>query len=119
MFHDMLMSARLPADDRWVPAENEGALILFYPTELKEAVATPHGTSDAVLCKKIVNLESGVTYEDVLVFGAGLVVNIREGVPDRMVLGRLGKTNRGAWVLLPHTEVETQLADRHTPEETA
>ena len=119
MFHDMLMSARLPADDRWVPAENEGALILFYPTELKEAVATSYGTSDAVLCKKIVNLDTGVTYEDTLVFGAGLVVNIREGIPDRMVLGRLGKTARGAWVLLAHTEEEAQLADRHTLEEIA
>ena len=56
---------------------------------------------------------------ETLVFGAGLVVNIREGVPGRMVLGRLSKTSRGAWVLLPHNEEDEQLADRHTLEEIA
>ena len=119
MLHDMLMSARLPADTKWVPAENEGALILFYPVEVKEAVTTSYGTSDAVLCEKIVNLDTGTVYEETLVFGAGLVVNIREGVPGRMVLGRLSKTSRGAWVLLPHNEEDEQLADRHTLEEIA
>jgi hypothetical protein len=111
VYHDTLMSFRLPPDSTWSAAQNEGALIAFFPSEIRRAVDTAHGTKDAVNCRKVVNLDTGEVFHDVLVFGAALTVNIREGVPDNAVLGRLTKGARGAWFLAPHTPEE--LAQAH------
>lgn len=112
MYQDTLMSARLPSEEAWTTAEHEGRLLLFYPAEKREAVQTAHGTVDAVLCHRIVDLDSGQAYDDVLVFGTALVVNIADGIPDSAVCGRLTKTQRGAWMLAPHTQEELHAAEK-------
>jgi hypothetical protein len=106
------MSARLPSDDRWSAAQNEGDLLLFFPSELRNGIKTSQGETDAVACRTIVNLEAGRVFTDALVFGAALVPNIAGGVPDRPVLGRLNKSDRGAWILLPHSQEELDKAHK-------
>lgn len=116
MFHDALMSARAPAEDddsggRWATAEHEGKLILFFPSELREAVKTSMGVSDAVACRVVVDLDAQTVYHNALIFGAALVPNIAGGVAaESPVLGRLTKTSRGAWMLAPHDETELHTA---------
>lgn len=110
MLHDVLMSARAPSDTRWVTSENEGALLLFFPTEVRSGIKTSQGTADAVLCRRIANLDTGESYTEALVFGAALVPNIEPAAPDSAVLGRLEKSSRGAWVLQPHTPEELAVA---------
>ncbi len=112
MLHDTLMRARLPSDDRWTAAGNEGALTLFFPAELRTGVTTKQGETDAVLCHRIVNLDTGQAFENSLVFGAALVPNISPAAPDSSVLGRLTKGDRGAWILLPHTQEELYQAQK-------
>lgn len=119
MYQDMLMSARIMSDDRWVTAENEGGLLLFFPAELRQGVKTSQGVTDAVLCRRIVNLDTQAVYHDALVFGAALVPNVSGGTPDGAVLGRLGKTERGAWVLHPHTQEELYTAENWIKENNA
>lgn len=112
MYHDTLMSARLPSDDRWSPARNEGSLLLFYPSGMREGVKTSQGVSDALHCRRIVNLDDGRVFEDALIFGAALVPNVAGGAPDSAVLGRLKKSERGAWILAPHNQEELYLAEK-------
>lgn len=119
MFQDMLMSARIMSDDRWVTAENEGGLLLFFPSEVRNGVKTSQGVSDAVLCHRIVNLDTGAVYENALVFGAALVPNVGPGAPGSAVLGRLAKTSRGAWVLDPHSQEDLYLAHHWMKENNA
>lgn len=110
----MLMSARLPSEEqeRWVTAQHEGHLLLFYPSEKREGVKTSQGVSDAVHCRRIVDLDSGQVYQGALVFGAGLVPNIVGGIPDSAVCGRLAKSEKGAWVLTPHNQEELYAAQK-------
>lgn len=119
MLHDTLMSVRFPSEDRWNTAKNEGSLLLFFPTELREGVKTSQGVSDAVACQRIANLDTGSVYTDALIFGAALVPNIAGGAPDSPVLGRLSKSSRGAWLLLPHTQEELYLAQKWIEENPA
>lgn len=119
MYHDTLMSAKVPSEDRWVTAQHEGKLILFFPSELRESVKTSHGVSDAVLCRQAVDLDSREVYEQALVFGVALVANIKGGIPEQPVLGRLFKSEKGAWVLAPHTEEELHSAQKWISENNA
>lgn len=123
MHHDTLMSAKLPLEeewpvarppsgDRWVTAQHEGSLLLFYPTELREGVKTSQGVSDAISCRRIVDLDSGDVFEGALVFGAALVPNLKGGLPDSPVCGRLIKSERGAWLLTPHSQEELYAAQK-------
>lgn len=106
MYQNLLMSARLPSEEGWVTAEHEGRLLLFYPSEKREGVQTAHGVSDAILCLRVVDLDSGQTYDETLIFGSGLVANISIGIPEHAVCGRLTKSTRGAWILAPHNPEE-------------
>lgn len=119
MFHDMLMSARSPSDTRWVTSENEGSLLLFFPSEVRSGIDTKQGTADAVLCGQIVNLDTGDVYTEALVFGAALVPNIGPAAPDSAVLGRLTKSERGAWMLQPHGAEELAIAQNWIKENNA
>ena len=118
MLHDILMSARAPEEQnapqagRWTTAQHEGHLLVFYPSELREAVTTVHGTSDAVHCHRVVDLDTQEVFEGALIFGAALVYNIKVGVPDAAVIGRLNKTSKGAWVLTAHSPEELNTAQR-------
>lgn len=112
MLHDTLMSTRLPSDDRWVTAQNEGNLILFFPAELRTGVKTSQGETDAVACHRVVNLDTNTVYDTALIFGAALVPNISPAAPDSAVLGRLAKGDRGAWILLTHTQEELHAAQK-------
>ncbi len=119
MLHDTLMSIRFPSEDRWATAQHEGHLLMFYPRELREAVSTVHGVSDAVDCRRVVDLDSREVFEDALIFGAALVYNIKPGIPDAAVVGRLHKTERGAWMLKPHTPEELNAAEQWESENLA
>lgn len=112
MYHDTLMSARFPSEDRWITAQHEGQLLLFYPSEVREGIKTSQGVSDAVFCRMVVDLDSGQTFEEALIFGAALVPNIRGGIPDSPVCGRLVKSEKGAWVLAPHSQEELYSAQK-------
>ena len=122
MLHDVLMSARAPeeqdappdwaATSRWTPAQHEGHLLMFYPAELREAVTTVHGTSDAVHCHRVVDLDTREVFEGALIFGAALTHNIKVGIPDAAVIGRLSKTSKGAWVLTRHSPEELGTAQQ-------
>lgn len=101
-------------EDKFVAAEHNGALLLFFPSELQLAIPTAHGTSDAVKTR-IVNLNTGRVIDNALVFATALVTQLRAAVPDGMVLGRLGQgTNTKGnppWLLSPHTEPEVAVAE--------
>lgn len=122
MLHDVLMSARVPVEQeappdwaaasRWTTAQHEGHLLMFYPRELREAVSTIHGTSDAVDCRRVVDLDTQEVFTDALIFGTALTYNIKVGIPDAAVIGRLTKTERGAWMLTRHTPEELNTAQR-------
>ncbi len=112
-----ILSLRYPeegewASGRWRTADHNGSLLAFYPQEVRRGIKTEHGETDAVLCTRVVNVDTGRVYVDALVYGAALVPNIGGGVPDSIVLGRLGQGEpRGgnrAWLLLPHTEQDLQ-----------
>lgn len=123
MLHDTLMSAKVPEEQaspaRWTTAQHEGNLLLFFPSELREGVKTSQGVSDAVFCRRIVDLDAGQAYDSALVFGAALVPNIKGGVPESPVCGRLVKSERGAWLLAPHTQEELYVAQKWIEENIA
>lgn len=108
----MLMSTRFPSEERWTTAQHEGRLLLFYPSELRQGVKTSQGVTDAVHCRRVVDLDSGEVFEEALIFGAALVPNIKGAIPDNSVCGRLAKTEKGAWVLMPHSEEELHVAHK-------
>ncbi len=101
-------------DDKIVWAESKGALLLFFPTELKTAVPTQHGESDAVAAK-VVRLNDGRVWENGLVFPTALVTQIKTAVPDGMVLGTLGQgentKGNAPWLLLAHTAEDVARAE--------
>jgi hypothetical protein len=110
------MSAKAPEEQappaRWTTAQHEGSLLLFFPSELREGIKTSQGVSDAVLCRRVVDLDAGQAYEAALIFGAALVPNIKGGIPDAPVCGRLLKSERGAWLLSPHSQEELYVAQK-------
>lgn len=101
-------------EDKFVPAENNGALLLFFPTQLQTGVKTAHGEADAVACR-IVRLNDGRVYDNALIFPTALVTQLKAAVPDGMVLGTLGQgeNTKGnpPWLLRPHTEADVAVAE--------
>ena len=101
-------------EDKFVPAENNGALLLFFPTQLQTQVKTAHGEADAIAAR-IVRLNDGRVYDNALIFPTGLVTQLKAAVPDGMVLGTLyqGENTKGnpPWLLRPHVEQDVQQAE--------
>lgn len=101
-------------EDKIVWGESLGALLLFFPSELKVAVPTQHGESDAVAAK-VVRLEDGRVWENGLVFPMALVTQLKAAVPDGMVLGRLGQgentKGNAPWLLQAHTAEDVAKAE--------
>lgn len=113
MYHDTLMSARIPEETgKWVTAQHEGRLLLFYPFEVREGIKTTMGVSDAAFCTRVVDLDTTEVFEGALIFGAALVPNLKGGIPDAAVCGRLTKSEKGAWVLMPHSQEELYVAQK-------
>lgn len=116
MLHDTLMSARAPEEQdppaRWTTAQHEGSLLLFYPSELREGVKTSQGVTDAVFCRRVVDLDAGQAFESALIFGAALVPNLKGAIPEAAVCGRLAKSEKGAWILVPHSQEELYAAQK-------
>lgn len=102
------------ADDKINWAENNGALMLIFPTAVKLAVPTQHGETDMVQAK-IVRLEDGRVWENGAIFPTALVNQTRAAAPDGMVLGRLGQgqntKGNAPWILQPHTAEDVARAD--------
>jgi hypothetical protein len=102
-------------DDKFVAAEHNGALLLFFPTQFQSQVKTAHGESDAV-ATRIVNLNTGRVIDNALIFATALVTQLKAAVPDGMVLGRLGQgqNTKGnpPWLLQPHTEADVAYAEQ-------
>lgn len=102
------------SDDKFVPAENNGALLLIFPTQVQTGITTKHGEADAVHAK-IVRLNDGRVWENAMIFPTALVNQTRHAVPDGMVLGTLGQGNNtkgsAPWILLPHTAEDEAKAD--------
>lgn len=100
--------------DKFTAAEHNDALLLFFPTELKRAIPTAHGESDAVSVR-VVNLDTGQVIDNGLIFATALVAQLKAAVPDGMVLGRLGQgvNSKGnpPWLLSPHTSEEVARAE--------
>ena len=63
-------------EDKFVPAENNGALLLFFPTQLQTQVKTAHGEADAVAAR-VVRLNDGRVYDNALIFPTGYQANGR------------------------------------------
>lgn len=101
-------------EDKFVPADNNGALLLFFPKEYREGVKTEHGEANTVAAK-IVRLNDGRVFNDALIFSTALVTQLKGAIPDGMVLGTLGqgenKRGNPPWLLRPHTEAEVAQAD--------
>jgi len=101
-------------EDKFVPAENNGALLLFFPTAIQQQVKTAHGDADAVAAT-VVRLNDGRVYDNALIFPTALVTQLRAAVPDGMVLGTLGQgqNTKGnpPWLLTPHTEQDVAQAE--------
>lgn len=101
-------------EDKFVAAEHNGALLLFFPAQLQQGIATQHGTADAV-ATRVVNLESGRVIDNALIFATALVTQLKNAVPDGMILGRLGQgqNTKGnpPWLLSPHTEQDVARAE--------
>lgn len=103
-------------EDKFVASEHNGQLLLFFPTAIQSQVKTQHGDADAV-ATKIVNLDTGRIIENALIFATALVTQLRQAVPDGMVLGRLGQgTNTKGnppWLLSPHNDQEVAQAEAY------
>lgn len=104
--------------DKFVAAEHNGMLLLFFPTEFKSQVPTVNGATDAV-GTKIVNLDNGVVLNDTMVFGSALVPQLKGAVAEQgMVLGRLGQGqakggNNPPWLLAPHEAQDVAKAEAY------
>lgn len=102
-------------EDKFAPSENNGALLLFFPTALSLQVKTAHGESDAVTAR-IVRLNDGRVYDNAMVFSTALVTQLKAAIPDGMVLGTLGQgeNTKGnpPWLLSPHTADDVAKAEQ-------
>lgn len=100
--------------DKFAPAENNGALLLFFPTTFTAGVKTAHGEQDAVGAK-VVRLNDGRVFDNAMIFSTALVTQLKGAVPDGIVLGTLGQgeNTKGnpPWLLRPHTEAEVAQAE--------
>lgn len=100
--------------DKFAPAENHGALLLFFPTAFQSQVKTAHGEQDAITAK-IVRLNDGKVYENAMIFSTALVTQLKSAVPDGIVCGTLvqGENTKGnpPWLLQPHTAEENAKAE--------
>jgi hypothetical protein len=101
-------------EDKFVPADSNGALLLFFPTQLQTGIKTAHGAADAVAAT-VVRLNDGRVFENALIFPTALVTQLKAAVPDGMVLGTLGQgeNTKGnpPWLLSPHTEADVAIAE--------
>lgn len=101
-------------EDKFSPAENLGALLLFFPTAVQAQVKTAHGDTDAVAAT-VVRLNDGRVYDNALIFPTALVTQLRAAVPDGIVLGTLaqGANTKGnpPWLLQPYTPDQLALAE--------
>lgn len=102
-------------EDKFVPKDNNGALLLFFPTQIQHQVKTEYGESDAVHAT-VVRLNDGRVFPDALIFATALITQLREAIPDGMVLGTLGqgenKKGNPPWLLSPHTADDVAAAER-------
>jgi hypothetical protein len=102
-------------EDKFVAAENNGALLLFFPREVQVGIETAHGTTDAVNAR-VVRLNDGRVYENALIFPTALVTQLRGAVPDGMVLGTLGqgenRKGNAPWLLSPHNAEQVAIAEQ-------
>jgi hypothetical protein len=102
-------------EDKFTPSESNGALLLFFPTQLQTQVKTAHGESDAVACR-IVRLNDGRVWDNALIFPTALVTQLKAAIPDGMVLGTLGQgeNTKGnpPWLLSPHTAQDVAVAEQ-------
>lgn len=102
-------------EDKFVPKDNNGALLLFFPTQIQHQVKTEYGESDAVHAT-VVRLNDGRVFPDALIFATALITQLKEAIPDGMVLGTLGqgenKKGNPPWLLSPHTADDVALAER-------
>lgn len=102
-------------EDKFAPAENKGALLLFFPTGYQQGVKTAHGESDAITCR-VVRLNDGRVYDNAMIFSTALITQLKSAVPDGMVLGTLdqGENTKGnpPWLLRPHTEADVAVAEQ-------
>jgi hypothetical protein len=100
--------------DKFAPAENNGALLLFFPTAFTAQIKTAHGEQDAVTAK-VVRLNDGRVYDNAMIFSTALVTQLKGAVPDGIVLGTLGQgeNTKGnpPWLLTPHTEEQVAQAE--------
>lgn len=98
-----------PPGERFVAAENKGALLLFFPTKFQAQLKTAHGEGDAVAAT-VVRLNDGKVFENSLIFPIALVDQLKGAVPDGIVLGTLdqGENKKGnpPWLLRPFTAEE-------------
>lgn len=103
--------------DKFEAARHNGHLVLFFPTRFEENIPTRNGAADAVTAK-IVDLDTGEVLDDAKVWGKAMVPQLKGGVPDGMVLGRLGQGegkagNNPPWILHPHTEQDAARAEAY------
>jgi hypothetical protein len=93
--------------------DSKGALLLISPLSIETGVSTVHGPTDAIRAD-IVNLDTGETFTDVLVFPKVLQGQLRSKLGGK-VLGRLGqgvaKPGQSApWTLVDFTPDDAKKA---------
>lgn len=97
---------------------NEGALLMFKPTGIKEGISTTFGTSDAVETNVVIldGPNAGEKLNDVLIFPKVLQSQLKKHIDTGMiVLGRLGKGvakqgQSAPWTLSDSTPDDQQAA---------
>lgn len=102
-------------EDKFVPGDNNGALLLFFPTAFTPKVKTAYEETDAVTAR-VVRLNDGRVYENAMIFSTALVTQLKGAIPDGMVLGTLGqgenKKGNPPWLLAPHTAEHVAAAEQ-------
>lgn len=102
--------------DKFEAARHNGHLMLFFPSQFDQNIPTVNGSADAVT-SRIVDLDTGEVLDDAKVWGKAMVPQLKGGIPDGMVLGRLGQGqskggNNPPWILHPHTEQDVARAEQ-------
>lgn len=98
--------------------ENEGALLMIKPIELKEDITTTYGTSSAVEANIVVldGPNVGERIDDALLFPKVLQGQLKKYIgTGQVALGRLGKGQAkpgqsAPWMLQDYTEQDAALA---------
>lgn len=108
-----------PAPSGVKAADLQGRLLLIRPLSHERDILTSYGTTDAVRCTiaELDGPDAETTHEDVMLFGRGLVGQLRAALDSgvAMVLGRMGqgqaKPGQSApWRLLDPTEQDATTA---------